>query len=157
MTISLRSLIVKATSEAGLHTSNMKPMHWLNFSPNTQVNMLQMGLHITQPADPLTRIPVAEAHKLIIRTDSPLAHKTAQLRQVMEIDTQAYRKNKTSLPYITAGIFHPPLRRTEHFAAAHVMIFDFDHFECYEALESAFTRLQADMRVCLMFRSPGGL
>lgn len=119
--------------------------------------MLQTGQHISQAGDPLTRIPVPEVYRQITQADSSLAMQTSQLRRVLEIDPQAYRKNKTGLPYITAGIFHPPVRRTENFAASHILIFDFDHFENRESMEAAFHRLRADPMIHLMYRSPGGL
>jgi hypothetical protein len=116
---------------------------------------IQLGGRITQPNDPLQRFSLGELYKTIRQEDSALARQTEQLRAMLEIDPKAYQKNKTALPYCTAGIFHPAFRKTEHFAAAGYFIFDFDHIDDLDILEDRFERLKQDTRVALLFHSPG--
>jgi hypothetical protein len=118
--------------------------------------MMQLGFRITQTGDPLTRISLQACHERIITGAQGLRGKTEQLRLIREIDQDAYRKQKVELPYITSGIFQPPIRKKENFAAARIMLFDFDHFPQRDAMELSLEKLKTYPSSGLLFRSPSG-
>lgn len=118
--------------------------------------MMQLGFHITQAGDPLTRISLQACHEWIITGNQGLKANTEQLRRIREIDPEAYRKQKVELPYITSGIFHPPIRKKENFAASRIMLFDFDHFAARDVMELSLEKLKTYPSSGLLFRSPSG-
>lgn len=92
-----------------------------------------------------------------IRNPKPQVESTIrQLRSLREIDPKAYQALKKELPYVVAGVFHPPVRRTENFASISYFIIDIDHL-AEKGLEigTLKEKLKADNRILLMFESPG--
>ncbi|MCF6242745.1 MAG: CRISPR-associated primase-polymerase type B [Bacteroidales bacterium] len=73
----------------------------------------------------------------------------------MALDTKAYNREKTTLPYICCGNFNPPYRRIENFGSINHFILDIDHISQKEStLESMKEMLKSDPHILLMFASP---
>ena len=119
---------------------------------------LQFGEHITAAVpDTLVTVDLDYVANAINQPQSELVDKTSQLRRVGGIDVKAYQKLKKELPYITCGIFNPPIRKTEHFAHIQCFMLDFDHLSEKETTPEVLKKkLQSDDRIALMFTSPGG-
>jgi len=118
--------------------------------------MLSIGYHITQAQDTLQKISPADIVRKISATSGSLYEKVSQLRNLISIDTNAYRKMKTMLPYIVCGSFSPPYRKTEHFAYTEYCIIDIDHLSNLQKTPQGLKMaLQKDERVFIAFTSPG--
>ncbi|HRP56370.1 CRISPR-associated primase-polymerase type B [Agriterribacter sp.] len=119
--------------------------------------MLTFGLNIQAPGDPLQKTTVAAVAGKIMHPSPAFASRIQQLRQVQIIDEKQYRRQKATLPYFCCGIFNPPVRRKENFAALHYFTLDFDHFsEAGLSKATAFEKLSAIPQVQLLFTTPGG-
>lgn len=116
---------------------------------------LQLGRSIISPNDPLRKIDVVQLVETITNPPSDLQSAINQLRAVLNIDPKKYQELKRMLPYITCGIFTPPYRKTQNFAAIGCMIIDIDHLSQNginpDELKS---RLKSDPSVMLAFTSP---
>lgn len=107
--------------------------------------------------DQLETITLEQLAEAIALPLYDLAQKTSNLRRVGGIDKKAYQALKKDLPYITCGIFNPPIRRTENFSYIQCFMLDFDHLSEKETdPETLKKRLREDDRIALMFTSPGG-
>lgn len=118
--------------------------------------MLMAGKGVTVTNEPLIKLTVEQLYKSLVNPKQEIESQIAQLRTLMTIDPRKYNQLKRNLPYVTCGIFHPPYRKTENFAAIEVFIVDVDH--CSEkgfTAESLKEKLKNDQRVELMFISPG--
>lgn len=92
-----------------------------------------------------------------LRDDAALRDDTERLRRVKQLDASAFTRLKTRLPYFCCGQFRGGVRRSEHFEQIEAWVLDIDHYSGDEAaLADLRARLQADDRVALLFRSPGG-
>ncbi|MBK8652943.1 MAG: hypothetical protein IPN20_03235 [Haliscomenobacter sp.] len=119
--------------------------------------MLQLGLKITQPADPLEKITLERLFLGLSKPKQEFRDLILQLRTVAALDTARYRELKKQLPYFVCGIFQPPVRRKEHFAAIRYFIIDLDHLAgAGVQMEELRQRLKEMEEVALVFASPGG-
>lgn len=118
--------------------------------------MISIGYHITQAQDKLEKIHPDEIVNKISAKGGSLYEKVLQLRNLMGIDANAYRKMKTMLPYIVCGIFNPPYRKTEHFAHLQYFIIDVDHLSNVQKTPQGLKEeLKNDDSVFMAFASPG--
>lgn len=119
---------------------------------------LQLGFNVAAATpDKLEIITLDQLAEAISKPLYDLAVKTSHLRRVGGIDKKAYQALKKDLPYVTCGIFNPPVRRTENFAGIQCFMLDFDHLSEKETdPETLKKRLKEDDRIALMFTSPGG-
>ncbi len=119
--------------------------------------MLQTGRNITQAGDQLQKINVQQVFQYIKNPPQEMQAKINQLRMVLSLDVNRYRQLKTTLPYFTCGIFHPPYRKTENFGYIEHFILDYDHLaESDITLDVLRIKLMADERVEMLFTSPSG-
>ncbi|MDA8972501.1 CRISPR-associated primase-polymerase type B [bacterium] len=119
--------------------------------------MLQFGTKITQPGDGLQKITIDRLYQGISQPKAILRDKIEQLRTIKEVDEKQYRQLKKYLPYFVCGIFHPAIRRTEHFAAIEYFVLDLDHLVEAELDRDGLMRLIATLpEVVLAFISPSG-
>jgi hypothetical protein len=119
--------------------------------------MLQYGLKITQPGDPLRKLSIEQLHTMVTRPKTESADFIEQLRILAAVDERQYSALKKQLPYFVCGIFQPPIRRKENFAILRYFVLDLDHLSVIGLeQETLRERLRADARVLLYFRSPGG-
>lgn len=118
--------------------------------------MLQAGKLVTQINDPLTKVQPDYLYHAVRNPKAAIASQIRQLRIVRDIDANAYRNLKKQLPYVTCGIFNPPVRRTENFAWIDHFIVDIDHLTQKQiSVEGLREKLKQDQRVKLLFLSPG--
>lgn len=119
--------------------------------------MLQFGMQITALGDPLQPLQVERLYQGITHPKQAFKDFLEQLRTVRSIDEQQYKQLKKQLPYFVCGIFHPPVRRKENFAAIHHFLLDLDHLASAELdrLEVA-ERLKQAPEVAMCFTSPSG-
>lgn len=118
--------------------------------------MIYQAANLLDAAAALEPVTVeALFHRL--RDDATLRDDTTRLRRVRQLDASAYNRLKTRLPYFCCGRFRAGIRRSEHFEQIEAWVLDVDHYSHDEAeLSALVARLQADERVALLFRSPGG-
>lgn len=118
---------------------------------------ISAGKNITQKDDKLYTVSVEQVFEAIRNPKPEISDKINQLRTIQSIAPEQYRKLKVHLPYIVVAQFSPPTRLTAHFAATNGLILDFDHLELYgKDLDALKTELSKDLRVTLVFVSPGG-
>ncbi len=119
--------------------------------------MLQYGTCITQADDSLKKVDAERIFRGITSPKLHLRQQVERLRRVRAMDPRQYARLKKELPYFVCGIFHPPVRRKEHFSAIRYFMVDLDHFaEAELDLEVAFAKMRDDPRLVMAFRSPGG-
>ncbi len=117
--------------------------------------MLQFGTNITKPGDPLQKITVERLFFGISKPKQQFRDRIEQLRMVKSMDEKQYRELKKQLPYFVCGVFHPKIRRTEHFAAIEYLILDLDHLEEAELDKRVLAERLAQLpEVHLLFTSP---
>ncbi|MBC6995254.1 CRISPR-associated primase-polymerase type B [Neolewinella lacunae] len=118
---------------------------------------IMLGRNLTAPADPLERISLERVFQGLRSPKPDFRDLIARLRTVASVDLVQYRQLKKALPYIVCGLFHPAIRRKEHFATIHYFILDFDHLAEGELsvgeLRAKLSRLPQPL---LGFSSPGG-
>ncbi len=119
--------------------------------------MLQFGRAITKTGDQLQKIDLSRLYLGIHRPKQAFRDLIEQLRMVRSIDENQYKNLKKQLPYFVCGIFHPPIRRKEHFAQAQYFILDIDHLEvAKQAIDTVKANLTQLPSVTLLFKSPSG-
>lgn len=92
-----------------------------------------------------------------IRTDEALKEQVEALSRAKLIDTRAYRKMKTGLPYVITGKFRDNIRHSERFESTQFWIIDLDHCLTTPAVSRKLKdRIKEDPHTLLMFVSPGG-
>jgi len=118
--------------------------------------MLYLGTTLTDPAAALQPVTLeAVFHRL--RDDADLRDDITRLLRVRQLDAGAFSRLKTRLPYFCCGSFREGIRRGENFERIEAWVLDVDHYSGDdEAMSALQTRLRADERVALLFRSPGG-
>ncbi|TXF87983.1 hypothetical protein FUA23_16620 [Neolewinella aurantiaca] len=118
---------------------------------------LMLGRKLTAPSDPLERVHVERIFQGLTRPKPAFRDMISRLRTIASVDTAKYRQLKKTLPYIVCGIFHPSIRRKQHFATIHYFILDLDHLADGN-LTAAEVRdkLSGLPRPLLGFTSPGG-
>lgn len=115
-----------------------------------------IGNNIKAKYDALSEISLHELYENVLHPDASLQEKIEQLRIVRELDAAAYRKAKTSLPYIVCGNFSPAFRNTENFVSTDCFILDIDHLtDKGMDIQLVREKLEQDSRVALSFVSPG--
>jgi|AntRauTorckE5430_2_1112549.scaffolds.fasta_scaffold00369_2 hypothetical protein len=126
--------------------------------PNTLPQpALMLGRKLTAPSDPLERIGIERVFQGLTHPKAAFRDLIARLRTVASVDVSMYRQLKKTLPYIVCGLFHPAIRRKEHFATIHYFILDLDHLAEGElTVAEVRARLSALPRPLLGFTSPGG-
>jgi hypothetical protein len=118
--------------------------------------MLQAGKSVTQKDDLLRKVQPEYLYRAVVNPKPEIAAAIRQLRLLRTIDSKQYAFRKRQLPYVTCGIFNPPVRRTENFGWINHFILDLDHLESKSLLVSDLRQsLSADSRVKLLFVSPG--
>jgi hypothetical protein len=118
-----------------------------------------MIYHATNLLDAAATLQPASLEALFhrLRDDADLREDTARLRRVRQLDQSAYTRLKTRMPFFCCGRFRQGIRRSEHFEQIEAWVLDVDHYSGDEsAMIALAARLQADDRVALLFRSPGG-
>lgn len=124
--------------------------------PTKPTYMLMAGKQVTKPNDPLHPVDVVRVYKGLIDPHGIVADKIRQLRALRSVDPEAYRRAKTSLPYLVSAFFSPATRNRQHFAYAECFILDIDKLGLIgrhpEELKSSLAK---DGRIQLMFTSPG--
>jgi hypothetical protein len=119
--------------------------------------MLQFGTKITQPGDALQKITIDRLYLGISQPKAVLRDKIEQLRIIKEVDEKQYRQLKKYLPYFVCGIFHPAIRRSEHFAAIEYFVLDLDHLTEAELDRDGLMKIITTLpEVVLAFISPSG-
>lgn len=117
--------------------------------------MLQFGQKITQVGDPLHKISVERLYKGIAQPKAAFRDKIIQLRTVKEVDERQYRELKKHLPYFVCGLFHPAIRRKEHFASIRYFVLDIDHLAAAAIDQQELRRkLENIPEVLMVFASP---
>jgi len=117
--------------------------------------MIMAGRNIKQYNDPLQKVQLAQLYHGLIHPKPSVMELIQKLRIVHTINTQQYRKLKTTLPYVTCGIFNPRIRKTENFGSLTYFILDIDHLhEKGLKLEALRQKISSDPRVSLLFASP---
>jgi len=118
--------------------------------------MFQLGKKITSANDPLTSISFEDLIELIEKPNDEIVSMIHQLRMVLSIDVNKYRKLKTSLPYITCGNFSPSYRRTENFGSIEYFMLDLDHLHLLNLSPASLKKqICKDSRIFMAFTSPG--
>lgn len=118
--------------------------------------MLQAGKSVTQKDDLLKKVQPEYLFHAVVNPKPEIAAAIRQLRLLRTIDPKQYAFRKRQLPYVTCGIFNPPVRRTENFGWINHFILDLDHLESKNMLVSELKqKIVADTRVKLLFVSPG--
>jgi hypothetical protein len=116
---------------------------------------LQFGRKITQAGDTLQKITLERLFLGISKPKPAFRDLIEQLRTVRSIDELRYRELKKQLPYFVCGIFHPPIRRSEHFASAQHFILDLDHLAEADLNTVILSQqLQQIPEVLMIFASP---
>lgn len=117
---------------------------------------IQYGTQITKAGDTLEKIPLERLFLGISKPKQQFIDRIEQLRMVNSIDPVQYRELKKLLPYFVCGVFHPPVRRKEHFAAIELFIIDLDHLAAFDIDKTSLTeKLKNNPNVLLVFTSPG--
>ena len=115
---------------------------------------LYVGYRLRQAADPLTPMSFTEVAARI-ESDAGLRSQTESLRNLLKHNPQAYRQQKTLLPYFCVSAFRQNLRRIEHFEAAFSMTVDVDWGATDQIMREEFRQLMfADERCVLAYKSP---
>jgi hypothetical protein len=128
-------------------------------SPDTKDTLppLMLGRHLTLPSDPLERISVERVFRGITRPKPAFRDLISRLRTVASVDPSTYRQLKKTLPYVVCGLFHPAIRRKQHFATIHYFILDLDHLaEAELTAQEVRTKVSGLPQPLLGFTSPGG-
>lgn len=119
--------------------------------------MLMFGKNITQANDPLHKFMISELFLKIEHPKPEIKAQIQQLQTIATIDQNKYRLLKTSLPYFTTGIFHPPYRKKEHFAWIQHFVLDIDHLDQKElTTDDLKNKISNDPHVLFAFNSPSG-
>ncbi len=119
--------------------------------------MLMFGIHITQVNDPLQKISIERLYRGIRYPKSSFQDFIRQLQTVRSMDVRKYRNLKKQLPYFVGGLFHPAIRRKEHFASIRHFVLDLDHISAAgKNIEEMALQLREIPGVMLNFRSPSG-
>ena len=116
---------------------------------------IQFGRAITTPGDPLQKIPIDRLFLGISKPKQAFMDLIEQLQMVRAMDERQYRELKKQLPYFVCGVFHPPIRRTAHFARILYFVLDLDHLESADLDRlTVASRLREIPEVMLFFTSP---
>jgi hypothetical protein len=125
--------------------------------PNTTPPPLMLGRKLTAPSDPLERIGIERVFQGLTHPKPAFRDLIARLRTVASVDISMYRQLKKTLPYIVCGLFHPAIRRKQHFATIHYFVLDLDHLAEGElTVAGVRAKISALPRPLLGFTSPGG-
>lgn len=117
---------------------------------------VQLGQNIVSQNDPLRKISLEQLFSMISKPEPLLVSKINQLRTVLTIDPKRYQALKKMLPYITCGIFNPPYRRSDNFAAISAFIVDMDHLSSKQIQPDELkSRLKQNENLYMLFTSPG--
>ena len=114
------------------------------------------GKNILKPND-IQKISVERIYQGIKNPKPKFRDQIQQLRTIATIDNKQYTQLKKQLPYFVCGIFNPPIRKKEHFAAIEFFMLDLDHLQENDLDKNALLADFAnDERVLMAFGSPGG-
>lgn len=114
-----------------------------------------IGNHITQTNDPLKKISIDEWIHSIQNPRTEIKSFIERLRTIRTIDENLYKEQKKQLPYTVCAIFHPPIRRKEHFASTSCFIIDVDHLHSHDIHTNRLKeKLKNDPSVAAIFSSP---
>lgn len=118
---------------------------------------LMLGRKLTAPSDPLERVGIERVFQGLTQPKPAFRDLITRLRTVASVDVSMYRQLKKTLPYIVCGLFHPAIRRKQHFATIHYFILDLDHLaEAELTVAEVRAKLSALPLALLGFTSPGG-
>ncbi len=115
--------------------------------------LLSFGQKVTDKAEKLEAILPAELHEKLC-ADKPLQELTARLRQVMRMSMDAYRRQKTLLPYFSCAQFKPPQRHSKNLVETQGLVLDIDKLG--DKISAFRQKIEQDERVLLSFVSPSG-
>jgi hypothetical protein len=119
--------------------------------------MILLGKNITQANDILIEVGIENIYKGLKNSNGEVAKLQEKLRIIRSIDSNQYRRLKTSLPYIVCANFNPKLRKKENFVFTERFIVDIDHLSDYDIdIQDLKSHLKSDNRVELLFESPSG-
>jgi hypothetical protein len=92
-----------------------------------------------------------------IRHDEVLKADVERLRKVRRMDSAAYGRLKTNLPFFCCADFNNGLRHSQHFVSAAGFVVDIDKYSGEQSrLETLRDRICSDDRVAMCFISPSG-
>lgn len=120
------------------------------------MDSLQFGTQITKVGDPLRNITLDRLYLAIQNPKQDFRDTIEQIRMVKTMNVKEYKELKKQLPYFVCGIFHPPVRHSENFAAIQYFMLDIDHLEGAKMDKEHLTeRLREIPEVVMLFTSPG--
>lgn len=119
--------------------------------------MLMSGSQITQPGDQLRKISPEALFQAISSPKQEFRDMLRQISILSTVDKNQYAAVKKKLPYFVCGIFHPPYRKKENFAAIDYFVIDIDHIvSSGKNIGLLSEKLKASPELMMMFRSPSG-
>ena len=119
--------------------------------------MLSVGVNVKSVSEPLKKVPVEYLFNALKHPKPEMAAKIDRLGIVRQMSAEQYSKLKQQLPYFVCASFNPPFRKTENFACTEYFVLDVDHIgEKGLSMADVKSRITADSRTVLCFRSPGG-
>ncbi len=117
--------------------------------------MISAGKNVRDIKNPLQKLSVEQLYHRIKNPKPEIKQQIDMLRTLLTLDAKAYSRDKSQLPYVCCGNFHPPYRKIENFGSIENFIIDIDHVNDKGLnINDLRKRLKADPRVQLIFVSP---
>lgn len=117
--------------------------------------MISAGKNVRDIKNPLQKVSIEQLYHRIKNPKNEIKQQIDMLRTLLTLDEKAYRRDKSKLPYVCCGNFHPPYRKTENFGSIENFIIDIDHInEKGFDINRLRDKLKTDPRVLLFFVSP---
>lgn len=118
--------------------------------------MISVGKSLLNSAEPLKKVTIDYLYHSLRNPKPEVESRIRQLRIIRDIDSKQYALLKRQLPYFVCGMFNPPYRKNENFAYTEYFIVDIDHLSDKEIdINQLSAKLAQDLRILLLFRSPG--
>lgn len=120
--------------------------------------MLSFGKNLTASGPDSLELIAEDRLVALIRQATPeVKELVANIRQVVAVNPKAAANLKRKLPFFVGARFENNWRKLEYFEEAEYLVIDIDHcFESEEQFGDLRERLANDMRVLMLFVSPGG-
>lgn len=116
---------------------------------------LQYGRQITRAGDALHPVKLSRLFIGIRTPKQEFKDQITRLRAVKSFSPDKYRLLKKDLPYFVCGIFHPKIRRREHFVSIRCFLLDLDYLTGAEInKEHLVDKLKSVPEVKMLFTSP---
>lgn len=117
---------------------------------------LSLGSLTSAEPSQLAQCSLEELATQILRSES-LQTETNKIRQLRGLDSGAFEKAKTRLPYFCWNRFENNQRKTDYFESSEAFCFDIDDYSNdIEALRELEAEIFKEPSVCLVFVSPSG-